>query len=467
MQRNAAPMFAILAGILTATFPLMAQQATAVARRTRPAPYPLELWNDPAFRKSFLRGYGALSEVEPPLNDVERGQMAKISAAMGTDPEECRRALEEVTTPESSAEFDFVLGQLSFQTGRPVEKTVQHYEAAIKKLPSFRRALYALGRVLAQIGNYEGALASLSRAAELGQADGTLYGMLGFCHLALENAASAESSYRLALVFQPKSFDWKMGLIRALLKQQKADDVIALCDELLAIDPTKAEVWSLQSNAFIAKKDFLRAAGNLELLAAQGRTSAQDLARLGDLYMSEKLNQPALGAYKLAFNQPEPVAVTEAVRMVEVLSSRGAVDESEELLAELRKAYGRGLSDAEQRKLMKIAARIAVAKGEGGEAVETLEQVVALDPLDGEALMLLAQHYASTGEKERAVLTYQRVESIEGFEADAGVKHAQLIAGMGKLDEAISLLKRAQQLKPRDSVGKFLEELERFQKTRR
>jgi Flp pilus assembly protein TadD len=116
---------------------------------------------------------------------------------------------------------------------------------------------------------------------------------------------------------------------------------------------------------------------------------------------------------------------------------------------------------------MKIEARLAVAEGQGGKSVEILEEVVKLEPLDGDALMLLAHHYGNTGEKERAILHYQRAEGVEAFEADASVKHAQLVAGMGKVDLAIPLLKRAQQLKPRDSVGKFLEELERYQKQRR
>jgi tetratricopeptide (TPR) repeat protein len=99
--------------------------------------------------------------------------------------------------------------------------------------------------------------------------------------------------------------------------------------------------------------------------------------------------------------------------------------------------------------------------------VEILEEVVHRDPMDGEALMLLATHYAGAGEKERAILYYQRAEGIEAFEADASIKHGQLLAGMGKFDAAIPLLKRAQQLKPGDRLAKYLEELERYQKLRR
>ncbi len=56
---------------------------------------------------------------------------------------------------------------------------------------------------------------------------------------------------------------------------------------------------------------------------------------------------------------------------------------------------------------------------------------------------------------------------IKDHEMDASVRLAQLKVGQGKYEEAIPLLKRAQDIQPRDSVGRFLEDLERFMKTRR
>ncbi len=440
--------------------------AAAQAQRVA-SPYPLQLWKDPAFKKAFLREFGADTAIEPPLNAVEKQQMQKLAEVMGAQPAESLRALAEVTTEKSSAEFDFVLGQLSLQTNQAPAKAIGHFERAIKKFPSFRRAHFALGRTLVQQGSFAPALASLATAMELGRADGNLFGLLGYCHLALENAGSAESAYRMALVLQPASLDWKMGLVRALLKQGKADDVVAMCNEMLAADPKKNDLWMLQSNAYLIKKDYLRAATNLELVARNGAAAAADFARLGDIYVNEQLHDAALSAYSRALAAAPPIALNEAVRVVEALATRGGLDQSKELLAAVRKGYATELKDADQRRLMKIEARIAVAEGAGGKSAEILEEVVKLDPLDGEALMLLAQHYAGASEKERAILYYQRVEGIERFEADASVKHAQLLAGMSKLDQAIPLLKRAQQLKPRDSVAKYLEELERYQKLRR
>ena len=60
------------------------------------------------------------------------------------------------------------------------------------------------------------------------------------------------------------------------------------------------------------------------------------------------------------------------------------------------------------------------------------------------------------------MLQYERAAGIVAFEADAKVRHAQLLVGQGKYAEALPLLKRAQQVKPRDNIQQFLDQVERI-----
>jgi Flp pilus assembly protein TadD len=98
-------------------------------------------------------------------------------------------------------------------------------------------------------------------------------------------------------------------------------------------------------------------------------------------------------------------------------------------------------------------------------AVKSLEEIVALDPLDGEALMLLGQHYTKAKEIDRAIFHYERASSLESFEADAKVRQAQLLVTQNKYREAVPLLKRAQELKPRDEVARYLDQVERISRS--
>ena len=92
---------------------------------------------------------------------------------------------------------------------------------------------------------------------------------------------------------------------------------------------------------------------------------------------------------------------------------------------------------------------------------------MALDPLDGEALMLLGRHYAQANAPEKAIFYYERAEGIEAVEADARLRHAQLLVAQSRFQDAVPLLKRAQELKPRDDVGHYLEQVERLARAAR
>ena len=148
------------------------------------------------------------------------------------------------------------------------------------------------------------------------------------------------------------------------------------------------------------------------------------------------------------------------------MTARGEIKETRKLIDSIKALHGGQISTEENKDLLKLRARLAVAEGSGGEEARVLEEIVGLDPLDGEALILLGQHSNRNGDTERAVFYYERAANIEKYEADARVRHAQLLVGMGKYDEALPLLRKAQQIKPRDDVLKYMEQVERIAKPR-
>src|SRR5690606_32707450 len=102
----------------------------------------------------------------------------------------------------------------------------------------------------------------------------------------------------------------------------------------------------------------------------------------------------------------------------------------------------------------------------GDDEAKILTEIVALDPLDGDALIKLGQYHARQGAIEQAVFHYERAAGITAFEADAKVRHAQLLVGQGKYGEAVPLLRRAQALRPRENIQQYLEQVERAAQAR-
>jgi len=428
----------------------------------------LELWGDPEFQKRFLGSYGTNAELEPRVTVVEREKMEVVLERMQeSDVEGAIAELEEILKPPTrkgetaaSAVFDFTLGNIYFQQ-EELDKAAKWYRSALDKFPSFRRALKNLGLIQVRQGEFSEAIGALSRVIELGGGDGLTYGLLGYSYSSTGAYVPAESAYRNAVLLEPDVLDWKLGLTMSVLKQQRYGEAATLCGDLLELYPERTDYWLLQANAYIGLGKPLDAAENFEIVRRMGKSTAQSLRTLGDIYVNEGLWDLAAERYAEAVEMDPERSPGGALRNIEILAQRGAVPEARALLATVKTVHRGRLDDEDRKRLLKLEARMAVAEGEGSEAAGVLEEIVALDPLDGEALILLGQHYSRLDEPEQAMFYYERAEGLEEYEAEAKIRHAQLLVGMSRYAEAVPLLKRAQELDPRDDVARFLEQIER------
>jgi tetratricopeptide (TPR) repeat protein len=428
----------------------------------------MDLWSDPQFREDFVRTYSVASEIEPSLTTTDREQIVKkvLPLLSAGDHDAALDALLQMTTPDSNAWYYFTIGNLYFQEEQ-LELAARYYRVAIEKFPSYRRAHKNLGLVEVRTGNFERAITSLSRVVELGGGEGLVFGLLGYSYGSTEQPIPAESAYRQAMLLQPDMIDWKLGLTQSVLKQQKYGEAVTLTEELLARFPERSDYWLLQANAYIGLGQPLKAAENFEVVQRMGKATPASQNTLGDIYVNEGMFDLAARAYAEAVKLKPDQNIDQPLRRVEVLAQRGALAQAKTLLRKVEELAGDQLDDEQRKRALKLRSRIAVAEGQGDESVDVLEEIVALDPLDGEALILLGQHYARIDDPERAAFYYERAESIQEFEADARIRHAQLLVAMSKYPEAVPLLKRAQEIEPRDDVARYLEQVERLARTQR
>src|SRR5262245_49021428 len=198
-----------------------------------------------------------------------------------------------------------------------------------------------------------------------------------------------------------------------------------------------------------------------------GKASAHNMHTLGDIYVNASLWDLAGRAYGRAVEVDPAQSLDRPLRDVEILAQRGAIPQARALLERIQGARGTDLDEDQRKRILKLEARMSMIDGQGTAATDVLERIVALDPLDGEVLMLLGQHYATIDQPERAIFYYERAESLEPFEADARVRHAQILVRQAHYADAVPLLKRAQEIKPRDDVARFLEQVERLSRTQR
>ncbi len=424
-----------------------------------PEDHPLAaVWNDPDFARRLAGSYGFLSEAEPRLSVEEQVLFReKIVPLLREDPVKAIPELQAAQKPGASAVFDFTLGTVYFQT-EDFTNAVAQYEQALAKFPDYRRAQRNLALSFVRSGRYAEAIRPLARTIELGGADGKIFGLLGYAHLNEGRLVSAEAAYKQAMVFEPDTIDYQLGLVKCYIGLSQLDAAVALLDELIQLHPGKEMLWGLQANVFAQREQPAKAIVNLEILRKLGKADAAQMALLGDLHLLEEHPDLALEAYQASIEKDGGKTPSRGLRAAEILASRGGHAQARALAASLR-AVGVPAGEDEWR-LLKVEARVALAEGRGEDGLRILESLTRRNPIDGEALLLAGDYLARDGQPEKAAFRYDAASKISGFEPDAFLKQAQLKVSQQKYAEAVELLRRAQKLKPRDNVARYLEKVE-------
>ena len=419
-----------------------------------------EILKDPEWRSRFLGSYGFLSGQEPPIKQGELELLREVIDLMKVNLPAASTRLRASAGPDSSAALDFILANLLFQ-GNSLGEAKASYQDAIAKFPDFRRAHKNLGLLLVQEQDFAEGARHLARAIELGERGGRNYGLLGYCHINLDNPFSAEVAYRNAILQEPESRDWKLGLARALLSMNKHEEAVALFDGMLAKDPEDATAWMLQANAYLALERPSAAAVNLEAVRMMGRAEPATLALLGDIYMNQQQPWLARDAYLALIEADRSAGDFEtAYRAADLLIRTRAYDEARDVIEAARSKYAKELGQSDDLKLLTLTAKLERQAGHDREAARLLESIVQRDGTRGDALLELAKYYQGIDQIEKAIFLVERAAKLEQWEYRALLDHAQIMVSQKDYDGAAHLLRQAIAIKAEPRVERFLASIE-------
>jgi len=473
--RTATPRWRIvacLAPLLAVPCLLGAQDADVRAGRNP------SLWNDPVFQKRVTGAFGINPDIEPTVTDEEDAFYQEIVPLLKAEPDKAAALLEEFLTrspeeiaaesPEASARFDFVLGNLRLSQGRATD-AARHFREAVRKFPSYLSAHQQLGFLFMKARRFPQGIEHVTQAIRLGLSDPAAYGLLGSAYWETGQYVAAESAFRNAVLLEPSQPAWKLGLIQALFSQERYPDVVALASAMIREKPDDDKLWLIQANAYVGNRQMLEAAANYEMLDAMGKLPVSEQNTLAAIYVNEGLLGLAADTYLRSYAQAPGGSVEGPLRAVEILMAREGEDEAARLLARVKEAAPADLPAADRHRLMRIEAKLHLSRGRGSEAELVLQSLIDENPLDGEARLMLGKYYEELPEPEndKALALYDEAASLEKFEADARVKSARLLARLQRYEDAIPLLRRAQELNPQDSVADFLGKLEEHVRNRR
>ena len=425
--------------------------------------YPLSenSWSNPEFVDRFLGSYGFLSGKEPEITSEESKIFQTISELIGKN--DINGAIQEIRSnmaPDSSAALDYTLGNLLLQQSK-YEEGLRAYEAAIRKFPDFLRAYKNAGLAYIQMQNYNKGAEFLIKSIELGNQEGNTLGLLGYCYLNMGNAEAALDAYRMATVLAPNNKDWQVGKATALQQVGLYTEAIAKFDELIAKDPDNRAYYNAAANACIAAGEEMKAAKYLEVLSRRGLADSQARLLLGDIYLNQQMFVLAKETYSDTLQKLRSGDVDRVLRFLKGLIVFGVYDEATALMAEVESS-SMNLSNANKQKLLNMKAEIALAQGKSDEAVSTLEDLIKMDPTNGDALLLLGEYYFSSNDYETAVFYFERAQKLSDTDAqvNAYIQEARVMVARRKFDEAIDLLQKAQGIKYQSHVQEYLKAIQ-------
>ncbi len=332
-------------------------QATERAHLTE---FELGLWKSPKFQRYFAQSYLAETEIEPTVTQSEREKMMKVLDLFSEDKlEEAARLLEKNVNDASSAVFEFTLANLYLQQER-FDDAIALYEKAIEKYPKYRRAYKHLALAHTQKGERVKAIPALTQVLALGGGDVYTYGMLALAYHEAEDYLAAESAFRMAILLDPQTPDWKFGLADSLARQHRFPEVVALCDRLIAEDPNRADVWISQANAYIGLNQPVNAAINFEFVDRLGQSTPGSLYTLGDIYVNEGLFDTAVNAYIRAIEMRPQEGTDRVIRAARVLAAQGTLDDTKRLIEAVENVQANYIGTAQRKDPLKLRARIAM-----------------------------------------------------------------------------------------------------------
>lgn len=423
-----------------------------------PLPLSTSYWKDEAFLKSFNGSYRIEARIEPNVSTEERGLLVEIQKLMADDKRTA--ALDKLKSSEltrTSAALTFNLANLYFETG-DLKNAITSYESALKEYPSFRRAHRNLAVALVRENDLEKALTHLTEAIKLGDADGSTYGLLGYCRLSREEFASALQAYRLAQVTEPDVAEWKAGIAQCLQHLDEKSEAIALLDEVIRQRPLESSYSILKANIHLELDQLDQAVKALELPFRLKLLAADPTLMLADLHLRASRKSSAQTAIDSAFsNKENPPSTSAILRVINTASYQEDWNLVKTLFEKTKSE-----SEKPDRALSIAKARYLIASNEDVAAgVTLLRKLTQEDPTDGQALLILAKHLAETKQPESAELMFERATADSTTAYEAFVELTRLHVSQSRYAEALAAIDKALALNPTESLRTYRQALQK------
>ena len=396
---------------------------------------------------------------QPIVTKEEAKQLADFQLRVETEPKQAIADFVEFLVEKESPALRFALAVYYLQES-DLKKGASHLKKVIAQKPDYHQARFEYAKVLLQQENFKAGATELTTLlqSEFPQKL-DCWKFLGYCHMALNKSAAAETAYRQALVLDASNQALVRHLIRSLFAQEKFEEARPLIRQQLKADPINAKWWELLAGADLRKGDHEDALIRLECARRLGVASDAMLTDLAELYLHSDLPEQAATLYKYLVAGKKSSAKRLIGGVVALVYSDRIV-EAEELMKELKSEYN--LSTKQKNRLQLLSADLLVQKGKQQKALEAYDQILKHSPLEVEALRKSADILRQQKQYEKAIIRYQRLKRMPKQKAKALVGLAQIEVQKGNYRPAVLLIEESLTIEKDKYVLRYLKSIKKL-----
>lgn len=422
-------------------------------------------WSNPDFQKRVIGSYGARSDIEPDVMTRDEARFFNediLPVVNAGNLVEATRLLAANITPESNANFDYILGTLHLQQGNnPL--ALRAYRNAVQKFPDYLRAYKNMGIVYTQTGEFETAIEMLTKAIELGESNGDTYGLLGYNYFNTGKFMQALDAYRLATILNPTNRDWVIGKAQSLMEVGDFREAQEVALQLLQENPDDDRFWLTRANAFVGLEAFDKAIANLEMARKVGSLPGSALVLLGDLHLNNRIPKLALDAYMEAAPK---LSTSQKLRILGTLVTQSLFEEAHAFIqgGGPDQAQFASWATTDRQQWTVYQSQVALGLGDEKTSIAFLEEVLRESPFNGRALIQVASYYRRQGDPERALYYLERAVGLNDTDIrfEGLVQMATLYVSQRQYAKALDGIRDALAIRSEDRLEDYAETLERI-----
>ena len=376
---------------------------------------------------------------EPEMTEDEYALYEKIVSMVRVQPELALKLVENlIAGGQQSPAFEFVLGNICYTSNR-ADLAEQHYRKAIARFPEFTRAWSNLGAMLYAQSRYAEAADCLVKTIEGGERDAHTLGLLAYCLKKTDRNTAAKMDYIQALGLDPSNTDYLEGLVEIYYEDRDFAQAEPLLIQLIKLKPDDRHNWLFYANVLSSQNRLLEAIAVLEAARSLDLVEADGLLLLGDLYQKGKFYREATGTFQQLRQQSVKLSAGRLIALAEALVAMGKLGPAEAALTDV----DADLAPSEKVLFHLAKADLFSARKDSSHEKEALDATIALDPLNGRALLALGRFYKAHDDVTRADIALESATRQPEFTYRACIELADVALKTRRYQRALEYLERA------------------------